>query len=190
MAEQPAPELVPESAERKVAVLGDESKKTGSGGSYAYLLPFSRKAWIRADLQNDITRFFEAGRAVGRATGDQVFSVLTTNADLSDGVAFFHSTHGNMGTGGAPSVTSLDEIFNLMATHQGPSLQTLNIMPRYRSQRRGRHRRWPYCRPRLTTAPAGATSMSSARSMAGLPAMAGMRSPTRSYSSGSKRYRR
>ena len=48
---------------------------------------------------------------------------------MSDGMALFHSSHSNVGTGGPPSVTTLDEFETLMMAQTGPTGEVLNIRP-------------------------------------------------------------
>lgn len=127
--EYPSPAKVVEGGEISRPQLGDDSKETSALGAYPFLISLSRAAVISDNL-NALTISAEAaGRAASRLDGDLVFAVLTDNAAMADSVALFHSTHGNVGTPAAPSITALNEIRNLMGLQVGPSGEVLNIRP-------------------------------------------------------------
>ena len=129
--EIPTPAEVGEHGEIQHATLGADSAESGQIASFAEIIKISREAIINDDLVRITTTPFEAGRAVSRLIGDKVFAVLTTNAALSDGMLLFHADHGNVGTPGSPSVTTLDELYGLFAAQTGPSGEVLNIRPRF-----------------------------------------------------------
>ncbi len=67
-------------------------------------------------------------RAIERA----VYALLEANPTLSDGVALFHATHGNLaGSGAAPTVALLDAAANAMALQVAPGddAEYLDITP-------------------------------------------------------------
>src|SRR5690606_24050453 len=56
------------------------------------------------------------GRAAIRTVGDLVYAILTSNPVMSDGVALFHATHGNLaGAGASINTASVDALQVLMA---------------------------------------------------------------------------
>jgi hypothetical protein len=127
-----SPPLVGENAELTHARLGADSAEKATAKSHAQLLRVSRQMIIDDQLDKIALTFNEAGRSVARAIGDDVFAILSGNPAMSDGHDLFDSSnHGNVGTGGAPSSTALDEIFKLMAAQTGPSGTVLNIRPAY-----------------------------------------------------------
>ena len=128
-AELPTPQLVKEVGGIKAAVLGSGTKETAQVSNYAQISALSRHAAINDDLSAITTTMEAAGRACSRLVGDLVFAVMTGNPSMADGVQFLHATHGNVGTGGAPSVTTVDEVRKLMSAQTGPTGEVLNIRP-------------------------------------------------------------
>lgn len=110
-----------------------EDKEVVQMSTYGRIFSLSRQAIINDDL-NAFTRLpAEHGEAAARKIGDVAYAVLTANAVMNDGVALFDSAaHGNVGTPGAPSVTTIGEAVKLMKlqTNLGGD-QRLYIMPRY-----------------------------------------------------------
>jgi hypothetical protein len=129
--ELPAPPEVGPNGEIQHAQLGSDSAETGQIASFAEIINISREAILNDDLAAVTVTPHAAGRAVSRLLGDKVFSVLSLNSALDSDVVLFHSTHGNVGTPGAPSISTLDEIRGLFAAQTGPSGEKLNIRPRF-----------------------------------------------------------
>ncbi len=69
--------------------------------TYARGLILSREALINDDLDGFGALLRTAANTAARLERDLVFSVLTANAALSDGVALFHADHGNLDTSSA-----------------------------------------------------------------------------------------
>ncbi len=109
-------EVVPEAAEFKNITRSETSetytpKKIGG---------ISAMSWEM--LQNDSLGLFadevkELGLIVSKTLSDYVYTALTANAALSDGVVLFHSTHKNLTTG-AVSVSSLSAAKALMTKNR------------------------------------------------------------------------
>lgn len=77
--------------------------------SYGKIFPLSRQAIINDDLNVFTTIPMKQGRAAARVPGDLAYAALTTNPNMSDGVALFHANHNNIaGTPAAPTVASVD----------------------------------------------------------------------------------
>lgn len=103
--------------------------------AYAKLFSITRISIINDDL----SAFTDAPRGLARAArrlvGDLVYSVLSTNGNMSDGNALFDATnHSNYvagGSGAAPSVTTLNTAYASMATQTDPGGATLNITPQF-----------------------------------------------------------
>jgi hypothetical protein len=95
------------------------------------LFSITRQAIINDDLTafTDIPR--KMGRAAARTVGDLVFSILTSNPTMSDGVALFHASHNNLaGSGAAITAASVGAGRTAMRT-QKDGKATLNIRPSF-----------------------------------------------------------
>ena len=106
-----------------------EKREQFALGTFGKLFAITRQAIVNDDLNALAGIPAAMGRAAARKIGDTVYGVLTANAALSDGVALFHSSHGNL-TSGAPTVTSFDTAKNLMVVQKDVSGSAmLNIRP-------------------------------------------------------------
>ena len=85
--------------------------KHGSIGEYKEqikLLTYGKKFSItrQAIINDDLSAFTEVPRKMGRAArrkiGDLVFSVLTSNPMMADGINLFHASHNNIAAKGSP----------------------------------------------------------------------------------------
>lgn len=112
--------------------------KVAEGGEYTFgtmgdranqivLAKYGRRFAItrEAIINDDLTAFTRIPRAMGRAAvrtiGDLVYAVLTGNPTLAeDGVALFHSSHGNLPTGSVISTSSVDGVRVAMAKQKLP----------------------------------------------------------------------
>ena len=122
---------VPESTEYKY---GDrsESREQYAIATYGKLLAITRQSIINDDLGalSDIPAAH--GEAAARKIGDIVYAVLTANAAMGDGTALFASGHSNVGTTGAPGITTLAEGIKLMKLQTDiKGLRRLNIRPEF-----------------------------------------------------------
>lgn len=126
----PKLEAVNEGGEFKRGTLKD-SKETYALATYGKIVAVTRQTIINDDL-DALTRIPEGfGRAAADLESDTVYGVLTANAAMADGVALFHNTHKNLGTGGAISLTTLGEARKLMRVMKGPNNTVLNLMPKF-----------------------------------------------------------
>lgn len=108
-----------------------DSSETYSLKTQGLIFVFTRAAFLNDDL-GELMRVTErmGARAADRRT-DLVISLITANAALGDGVAWFHATHGNLATG-APSAlseTSLQTMLSAMRVQKDLSGNLLNIRP-------------------------------------------------------------
>jgi hypothetical protein len=128
-----APALLPvnEHGEIKQGFLTD-SKEAYALASYGRILNITRKTIINDDL-SALTRVPELmGRKAAILEGDIVWSRITANAAMSDSVALFHATHGNLaGSGAAPDVDTVGAGSSAMTLQTGLEGDTLNLMPKY-----------------------------------------------------------
>lgn len=109
-----------------------EAKEEYSIATYGKLFAITRQTIINDDLQalTDIPRAH--GEAAARKIGDIAYAQLTSNPTMGDGVALFHASHGNVGTAGAPSETTIGELIRLMKLQKDLlGKRRLNIRPRY-----------------------------------------------------------
>ncbi len=129
----PALAQVVEGASYEYGTMSDRGE-TIQLAKYGKLFAISREAVINDDL-NAFTKIPQKmGRAAKRTIGDLVYAILTSNPNMSDGVALFHATHNNLMTGAALSVASLSVAKTAMRKQKDPDSATktgLNIRPAY-----------------------------------------------------------
>lgn len=117
---------VADGAEYKYADIGERGE-TVQLATYGKLFSLTRHTVINDDL-NAFTKIPQRmGRAAIRTIGDLVYAILTSNPTMSDGVALFHATHGNLMTGSALSTGSVDAMGVAMGTQKDATGSTLNI---------------------------------------------------------------
>lgn len=123
---------VTEDAEFTYGTMGDHGEPV-TLATYGKLFKITRQAIVNDDLDAFTRVPQRMGRAARRTVGDLVFAVLTGNPTMSDGTALFHADHGNLaGSGGAPTVTTLEAAMAAMATQKDRSDNaTLNIRPAF-----------------------------------------------------------
>lgn len=128
-----APDLlqVNEGGEFKTGTVGEGNEKY-KVVTYGRILPFSRQAIVNDDLRafdRLITAFAASARRLENRT---VYGQLTANAVLSDNVALFHATHGNLaGAGAAINMTTLGAGRAAMRAQKGLANEELNITPAF-----------------------------------------------------------
>lgn len=129
-------DAIPESGEYKFATISDVGEPIQLG-TYGKKFRISRQALINDDIAafSDIPR--KMGRAAARVPGNLAYAVLTANAALSqDSTNLFHADHGNFvasGSGGAPTVDTLDTGFTAMALQTDPddNVTAMNLEPQF-----------------------------------------------------------
>jgi hypothetical protein len=90
-----------------------DAKEQFSIATYGKLFALSRQTIINDDLGALTDVPAKHGQAAARKVGDIAYAVLTANANMRDGVALFHSNHGNLGTNGVPSDVTIAEAIKL-----------------------------------------------------------------------------
>jgi hypothetical protein len=132
LGEIPDPDIVPENGIYGETTTTD-SKESYRVEKYGHIFSISLEAIVNDDL-NAISRIpAQQGYAMRRKINKLVYSVLTANAALSDGVALFHSSsHGaNLDTT-ALSTAALNVGWTIMAVQTGLTTGViLNIQPRF-----------------------------------------------------------
>lgn len=132
LSEAPKLEKVNEHGEFKQGALGDAAESYAVG-TYGKIIGLSRQALVNdqlgafADLAN---RF---GRAASEFEAGFLVNLVTSNPVMSDSVALFHATHGNLaGTPAALSVASLGLARKAMRLQKGLDGTTpIDATPRY-----------------------------------------------------------
>ena len=127
-----APDLlrVPESGEFTYGTIG-EGKEVYSLTTYGRIIGINRQTLINDDL-DAFTRIPTAfGASAADLESDLVYGVLLANAAMNDGVALFHATHGNLGTAGAISETTLAEAYRAFGNQKGLEGRVISVQPRY-----------------------------------------------------------
>lgn len=111
-----------------------ESKETYKLATYGRIVSITRQVIINDDL-GAFTRI-PAGFGVAAATleSDTVWGIITSNPNMGDGVALFHTNHSNLnsGSGSALALAGLGSGMAAMAKQKGlDGVTTLNVQARY-----------------------------------------------------------
>jgi len=113
---------------------GDRSdaKEVFQIATYGKLFAITRTTIINDDLGGMVDTLMTMGEAAARKVGSLPYAILTANAAMRDSVALFHANHGNLGTQGVVSETTIGEAIKLMKLQKNlKSKQSLNITPQY-----------------------------------------------------------
>ena len=109
-----------ENGEFKNKTIPDGEKASITAATKGNTINLTRQAIIDDDLSAFITLAEMLGRATARTIEADVYATLALNGNLgptlSDGKSLFHADHGNIGTGAALSVNSIDADRVLMAS--------------------------------------------------------------------------
>ncbi len=110
-----------------------ESKEEFALASYGRIFAITRRALVNDDTSAfaRIPMFF--GRMARQKESDLVWAQITANANMGDGVALFHATHGNLaGSGAVISIDTIGAGRSAMRQQTGVDGATLlNIAPAY-----------------------------------------------------------
>lgn len=113
-----------------------EMGSIGEGAESYRVFRVGRRVAItfEAIVNDDLSGFSRVpqmfGAAASRYESDTVWAIFNANPNMADGVALFHATHSNVGTG-ALSVASLGAGRVAMRKQTAPNGDTLNLQPRY-----------------------------------------------------------
>ena len=122
---------VPEGAEYQYGTFG-ESEEVYAVATHGRMFKITRQAIINDDLGafTRIPRAFAA--SAKRHINASVYAILTSNPNMSDGKALFHSDHGNLaGSTADPAIASLSAARTAMRRQEGLKGEILNIAPRF-----------------------------------------------------------
>jgi len=128
LGEGEALELVPEKSEIKRGTVSEAAEKY-SLKTYAKIICFSRQMLINDDLGAFDRAAQMMGRRASDLENDLVWGIINANAAMGDTTALFHADHGNLGTAGVPSDTTLSEMRQLMRSQVGLDGQKISIVP-------------------------------------------------------------
>ena len=126
-----APQLlkIAEGGEYEYGTIGEGAEKMRLS-KFGRKIRFTEEMFMNDSLGslNDLPKKF--GFSAAALESAIVYGILTGNPNLSDGIALFHATHGNLGTAGAISETTLDEGYQKFADQKDGNLP-LNILPKF-----------------------------------------------------------
>lgn len=132
LGEAPALEEILEHGEYKSGSIGEGQEKFQLK-SYGKKFAITRKALVNDDTDafSRVPMLF--GRAARNLESDLVWTQITANAAMADGITLFHASHGNLaGAGAAISIDTIGAGRAAMRKQTGLDAQTLlNIFPAY-----------------------------------------------------------
>lgn len=132
LGEAPALAKVPEHGEFQRGTVA-EGKEQFALATYGKIFGITRKSLVNDDLDafGRMTTMF--GRSARNLESDLVWAEILRNANMGDGIALFHASHGNLaGSGGAIDVATLGAGRAAMRNQKGVDAKTyLNISARY-----------------------------------------------------------
>lgn len=98
-----------ENNEFKNKTISDAVKESITLGTKGNIIGVSREMIINDDLGAFIDLLQQMGRAAKRTVESDVYALLASNPVLSDGIALFHASHGNLaGTAAVPTMLSIE----------------------------------------------------------------------------------
>lgn len=121
-----------EHGEFKYGALSDGSE-TYNLLTYGRIVSLTRQAIVNDDLRGFDRLVGAFGNSARRLENATVYSQLTANAAMADGVALFHADHSNLstGAGSALGTTGLSAARTAMRKQTGLQGEVLNIAPAY-----------------------------------------------------------
>ena len=123
-------EVIPEGGEYTADAMSEDKEAYG-------LTKYGKKIAITLEtiINDDMDAFSRIPRAIAYEVGykqsDIIYNILTSNPNMNDAVALFHSTHGNLGSAGAISSTTLAEAKKKMRQQTGLNGKFINVMPSF-----------------------------------------------------------
>lgn len=125
---------VNEDGEYEIGVLSDAAKETITGSRKGRILQITPEVLVNDDLGAFSRPTVALGQAAARAIEKDVYALLALNSGagptMSDGVALFHASHGNIPTAAAPDMASVDAGRQLMAAQMDVGANDyLDIVP-------------------------------------------------------------
>lgn len=128
LSELTAFQKVNEGGEYKYLSMGDSAEKY-SLSKYGGVVAITWESLINDDLDAFARLPRMIGDEAAQTESDIVYGILSTNANLADGVALFHATHGNLPAAAAITVASLGIARAAIRKQTGPKGRALNLVP-------------------------------------------------------------
>lgn len=129
ISEAPQFKKIPENGEMKRGTLKDHGKSWRIY-NYGINVGLTRVAMINDDLNAFAQLPFAFGVQANMLESDIFWGIIVDNDAMEDGVALFHANHGNLGTAGAISVTTLSQAYEKFMGQKGiDGVTPLNIPP-------------------------------------------------------------
>ncbi len=98
-----------ELAEYQNKSIPDGEKESITASTKGNIINISRQTIINDDLGAFVGLANMLGRAARRTVEADVYALLASNPTMSDGIALFHASHGNLaGSGAAPSISTVE----------------------------------------------------------------------------------
>lgn len=98
-----------EAGEFKNTFIPDGEKSSVTIGTKGNIINLTRQMIINDDLGAFIGLANDLGWSAGRTIDVDLMALIASNPTMTDGIALFHASHGNLaGTGAAPSVATFD----------------------------------------------------------------------------------
>lgn len=121
----------PENGEFQMGSIS-EKNEVAQLKDYGIIHPFSSQMLINDDL-GVLTRLASSGGiAASRLENRLAYLALSTNKTMKDGLVLYVAGHGNLGTAGAISATTVAEAYKLMRKQTSTSgLDALNLYPKF-----------------------------------------------------------
>jgi hypothetical protein len=121
---------IPEGGEYAATTV-TEDKETYSLAKYGHKIGLT----LEAMLNDDLSAFDRLPQAIAlkarNVQSNIVYGILTGNPLMNDGVALFDAGHSNLGTAGAISDTTLEELYEKMNTQRGLEGDFINVEPKF-----------------------------------------------------------
>lgn len=99
--------------------------------TYGRIIAFTRQLLVNDDMDALARLPQRFGTAAADLESDIVYGILLANPVMSDGVALFHATHGNLGTAATITDASLAAAMQAFATGKDSDGRTIRVTPRY-----------------------------------------------------------
>lgn len=126
----PSFEKVNEAGEFKRGSMS-EGREVYQLATYGKIVAVTRQGLINDDLDAFTRLPALFGAAAADFESDTVIAVITANAAMADGHPLFDAAHGNVGTSGDISVTTLSEARALMRKQKGLEGRHINLAPKF-----------------------------------------------------------
>jgi hypothetical protein len=125
----PQPELKPAPQGLTDYATLSGSSELGAPQEYGRILQCGRRALASNDISEVLVGASSFGQSADTLEANLVYTALSGNATLSDGVALFHSTHANIGATHVPDATGIGAALVLLRAMTDENAQYLPLTP-------------------------------------------------------------